>query len=232
MPRFPRPYVALVAASILGPALMIAAVAWWSWNRVQRDASVAITRTVDILAEQGLRLFRIEQLVLRNVDIRVAGLGPADMLAQQAQLHGFLVGEIAQLPEADALFILDRDGELIASSRDSETRRGAAGGADRAYFKAAAASAGFIVDAPSVSSRTGQTVIHIARRLTVPDGSFNGVAVEVALRRTSQMEQGVERSRGAGRRRSPSSATMLASSWRAIPSCRRLGFRRVPARRH
>jgi PAS domain S-box-containing protein len=185
MPRLPRSYAALVAASILGPALLLAAVAWGSWVRTQHNATIAITRTVDILAEQGLRLFRIEQLLLRSVDMRIAGLSRAQILDQKAQLHSFLKDQAAQIPEVDALFVLDSDGLQLASSRDVP---GMPSATDRPYFRRAAAGQSLVIDGPAKSRLTGATIINVARRLTAADGSFRGVAVVVL--RTERLAQG------------------------------------------
>jgi PAS domain S-box-containing protein len=194
MPRVPRSYAALVAASILGPALLLAAFAWWSWQRVQTEASAGITRTVDILAEQGLRLLQIDQLLLEGTDARTAGLSRSELIGQQAELHAFLRGAAAQIPEVDALFIADADGKPLVTSRDTQPARdgGAATAsgsiADRAYFKAAAAGAPFAIDGPNVSRASGEIILNVARRLVAPDGSFRGVAVVVL--RNSLLAQG------------------------------------------
>ena len=186
MKHLPRPYAALVAAAILGPALLLGAFAWWSWQRVQSDASAEITRTVEILAEQGLRLFRSEQLLLRSVDARVAGLAPEELARQQGALHAFLQDEVAQVPEVDAIFVIGRDGTILATSRD---RLGlpTTASTDRAYFRNAAAGAPFVIDGPYMSRVTGERVLNVARRLSAPDGSFGGVALIVL--RTSRLAE-------------------------------------------
>jgi hypothetical protein len=43
------------------PALMLAAMAWWSWHRVKSDTAIAITRKVQLLNEHAWRRLQSEE---------------------------------------------------------------------------------------------------------------------------------------------------------------------------
>jgi PAS domain S-box-containing protein len=171
-----RSATALILAAVLGPALLFAAFAWWSWERVQTEATTEIERTVDILADQALRLLRIEQLLLADTDSRLKGLTWAEIEAQQVSLDAHLDNMAAEVPEVERLFVARADGQVVLGSRGARLHLNVA---DRPYFEDAKNGANFIIAGPLTSRTTGAETVDVGQRLTAPDGSFAGVAVAV-----------------------------------------------------
>jgi PAS domain S-box-containing protein len=184
MTRMSRvPVRALLLATVLGPALMLAAMAWWTWHRVKSDTAIAITRNVELLNEHAWRLLQSDSIILARVADRIEGLSWAEIIAREPQLSRELQQVIRGITEVDGVFIADPQGEpQVASDVFPVPARSAqaptsANVANRAYFQAARAGTELTVDGPFVSRITGQPVFDVVRRLPDRDGSFRGVAV-------------------------------------------------------
>jgi PAS domain S-box-containing protein len=173
---------ALIVAAILGPMLLFAAVGWWSYERVQAEASEQIERTVDILHEEGLRFFETERYLLQNVDSELLGLSWPEIIERRGRFNALLDSTAAQIPEVEAMFVGDADGTTQLSSRLTEREAAAENGPvinvrDRPYFKDAKAGASLVIEGPLRSRLSGETVIAIVHRLSSSDDSFRGVVV-------------------------------------------------------
>ena len=183
--RAHRSYAALTLASVFGPALLLAAFAWWSWDRVGREQSDQIMRRVDILEAEGLRLLQVDRLLLQEVDAEVAGMGWDEIERRRGQLDDRLAAAAEQVPEVEAIFLADADGEpQLSSLHGPVAARGAGSGPlvnvrDRSYFIAARGGAPLVIDGPFFSRLTGDPVVNVVRRLGAPDGTFRGIAVVV-----------------------------------------------------
>ncbi len=171
---------ALIVASILGPMLLFAAVGWWSYVRVQDEASDQIERTVDILHQEGLRFFETERYQLQNVDLELLGLSWPEIIERRGRFNALLDETAAQIPEVEAMFVGDADGTTQLSSRAAQiaaTGKTAANVRDRSYFKQAQAGASLVIDGPLQSRMSGETVVAIVHRLSSSDNSFRGIVV-------------------------------------------------------
>jgi PAS domain S-box-containing protein len=173
---------ALLLATILGPALLLAAMAWWSWDRVNRDTAITINRNVELLNEHAGRLLQSDTLILARIADRFVGLSWNEIAAREAELGRELGDLIRGVTEIDAAFVADPQGEPQVSSRVYPVpARGAATAtsanvANRAYFQAAQAGAELVIDGPFISRMTGQPIFNVVKRLSDRDGSFRGVA--------------------------------------------------------
>jgi PAS domain S-box-containing protein len=180
-----RTYKALIVASVLGPALLLAGMGWWSWERTQRETALTITRTVDLLDEHATKLFEVNAVMLGRILDRVDGHSWPDIIAHEEELHRFLLRLTKEAPEIAAAFVADQDGELQALSRRypaparSEAMPTSANVRDRPYFAAARDRGGIVVFGPFTGRVSGEPIFNVARRLEGPDGSFRGVAVLV-----------------------------------------------------
>ena len=172
---------ALIAAAVLGPMLLFAAFGWWSYVRVQTEASHEIERTADILHEEGLRFFETERYLLQNVDAELLGLSWPQIVAQRGRFNALLDATAAQIPEVEAMFVGDANGTTQLSSRAAQLADLSGGSAinvrDRPYFEKAKNGASFIIEGPLKSRLSDETVIAIVHRLSSSDNSFRGIVV-------------------------------------------------------
>jgi PAS domain S-box-containing protein len=179
-----RSALALILAAILGPALLFAAFAWWSWNRVQDESTTEIRRTVDILSEQAIRLLRIEDLLLADVDSRLAGRSWPEIMVHEVELDAYLRSAAQDVPEVDGLYVVGPDGKVRLGNRSARVGPATAPSApmnvdvsDRPFFEALKNGTPFVIQGPDKSRVTGAEIVSFARRLSSPDGSFRGIAV-------------------------------------------------------
>jgi PAS domain S-box-containing protein len=92
-------------------------------------------------------------------------------------VHLLLSARAMSLRQVSAIFVVDRDGVVVNSSRGVPTE--AVSVRERAYFKAFAENQaqGLFVDRTARSLRTGAWTMHMARRLSDADGRFRGIVV-------------------------------------------------------
>jgi PAS domain S-box-containing protein len=180
-------YAMLILAVILGPAALFAAMAWWSWDREEREALDRITRITSLLQEHSERLLQTDTLVLDRIDDRLAGATWPEIIAHKDELHRFLAGLAANIEGVEAAFVVDADGEMQATSREL---RAAPDGTpikinvrDRRYFLEARQQPGVVIDGPVIGRVGGEPVVDVARRLQSPDGTFRGLAAVVISRK-------------------------------------------------
>ncbi|HUK60135.1 MAG TPA: PAS domain S-box protein [Stellaceae bacterium] len=175
-----RSQAALIAAAVLGPLLLFAAVGWWSYVRVQDEASEQIERTADLLHEEGLRFFETERYLLQNVDSELLGLTWPEIIERRGRFNALLDSTAAQIPEVEAMFVGDANGITQLSSRASQitaTGPTAVNVRDRPYFQKAKNGASLVIDGPLKSRLSGERVVAIVHRLSSADNSFRGIVV-------------------------------------------------------
>jgi PAS domain S-box-containing protein len=178
-------FTALVLATLLGPALLLAAMAWWSWDRVQRDTAITINRNVELLNEHARRLLQSDAIILDRVADRIADLSWPEIIARESELSRELENLVRGVGEVDGVFVADAQGEPQVSSRFYPVpARGAAtptslNTMNRAYFQAAQKGAELVVDGPFIDPKTGRPIFDVVKRLSARDGSFRGTAVLV-----------------------------------------------------
>ena len=166
---------ALLAISILLPAILFALASYRSYNEISREAWLRIDRTVRVLREHSIKVFETHALVVEHIRDRQRSIDPGSATDQQ-QLHTLLVKLQKTLDQVATISIVDRDGMLLVSSRifPIETPISYA---DRDWFAAARDADGDrIVVARSVFGRQSNLpVFNLAAKSYSPDGSFAGV---------------------------------------------------------
>jgi PAS domain S-box-containing protein len=173
---------ALLLATILGPTLLFAAMAWWTWDRVKRDTAVTISRKVELLNEDARRLLQSDQIILARVADHIEGLSWPEIASRRLELSRGLGDLVHGIAEIDGVFIAGPQGDAeVSSPVDAVPTSGAAtptntNVATRAYFQAARAGTELFVDGPFISGRTGQPIFSVVKRLSDRDGSFRGIA--------------------------------------------------------
>jgi PAS domain S-box-containing protein len=175
-------YRTLLVAALLGPAVLVMAVAWWSWDRVGRETRRDVTRMTDLLHQQAERVIDSDELLLAQIDDGVAGKSWSDIAAHEPEVREFLETVTARVDGVSGAFLADNQGVVrVLTLRDpalvlmdpppAEAVR------ESLYFKAARDGAPFVLDGPFVIPSINRPVLRLARRLSAPDGSFRGVAV-------------------------------------------------------
>lgn len=145
---------------------------------VQRE----LTNLGTVLAEQSARTVQSVDLVLQEVQAHVAAPAPKSpeefrALLASEQTGQFLAGILRNLPQAEAIILIDANGMMLnwSRSRTVEPLDNSA----RDYFvwlRDHNESTAF-VGAPVIGRISGKRILFIARRINAPDGTFLGVAV-------------------------------------------------------
>ncbi len=181
----------LTIAGIVLVAVTIGIAALTIWN-LRRDAIArAMTEATNLgaaMADQNARLIQATDLVLEDTRqlVLAAGVETPEqfhrLMATKA-VHGRLVDELAKLPQADAISLIDDEGAVVNYSRGWPTP--AISTASREYFQALRDDArpGTFVGVPFRNSTNGTWDLAIELRIDGPGGDFLGlVNVMVASR--------------------------------------------------
>ena len=170
--------VTLIVMTLLGCGVTI----WDLHDETIEQQRLAVRNLGFVLAEQTSRYVQVVDLVLQEMQSRVAALGARspDELAQSfgtEQARNFLRDRLKNLPQANAFFLLNTDGHTVVTSRTQ------AGGnldfSDRDYYRH------FIeqndpnpfISSPMNSRVVGTPTVYLARRINGPNHTLLGVAV-------------------------------------------------------
>ena len=134
-----------------------------------------------VLAEQTARTIQAVDLVVQQTQAMVLGRdvqNPDQFRLQTVteDVHHFLANRLKNLPQADALTLIDDAGKVTSYSRNWPTP--VIDTSDREYFRYLRDhnSAEAFVGPPIQSKVNGEWTITIARRINGPNGEFLGVA--------------------------------------------------------
>lgn len=135
-----------------------------------------------VLVEHTSRFVQVVDMMLRQVEARVIESGVATPAAfrdrfQSDDVQARLAEQAAAVPQVDAIFLLDANGQRVNWSQPGPLPRSDMSGRDYFQFLKAHADAGLFIDTIWVSMRTEKVNLHFARRLTASDGTFLGVVV-------------------------------------------------------
>ena len=168
----------LLVASVLMPAALFVAAAWYDWREVNAQTSQTAMRMAQILREHGLKVFESHELTLDAVDDRIGGLDSPAIGASE-DIHWFLVRLAQRHEQVTEIAILSAEGKVLSTSRSFPAP--AADHSDREHFRVLREEhRGTFIAPPGAMRPNGMRLINISRRRTAADSSFNGVIV-VAL---------------------------------------------------
>lgn len=184
----------LIVASVIVPATVFAAAAWYAWRDIRIQAIEQAMRTAQILREHALKVFETHEFALDQIEERVKGLD-WDTIRTSEELHRELVRIADRHQQVTSAYVVDPDGRLAASS--SRYPAPPIDLADRSYYKAArAGETSTHIGEPVFGRITGSHVINVSRRRTAPDGAFDGVVVAaVSLERFTSFYRGITATR-------------------------------------
>jgi two-component system cell cycle sensor histidine kinase PleC len=137
-----------------------------------------------VLAEQTSRTIQSVDVVLRDIQSRATDLGlrtPDEFRYQMAGdgVHRRLVGYLRNLPQADAIALIDDNGEFVNWSHDASVP--GMDLSDRDYFRYLRDhdEAAAFISGPHEGRATGKWIMLIVRRIDGPGGVFLGVVAGV-----------------------------------------------------
>jgi two-component system, NtrC family, sensor kinase len=173
----------LMIASVVLPAALFAYASWFTYREVHAVADERITRSLDVMQEQSLKVFETVDRTFAEVNEIVRGMSDDEIRAAGPRLEPRLARIVAAMPQLDAIVLVGRDGRPLVASMLAAVPN-AVRFDDRDYFRAQLDhDAGTYVSdirAPRLPG-IGGDFFDLSRRLESPDGSFNGV-IAVAVR--------------------------------------------------
>jgi two-component system NtrC family sensor kinase len=170
------PLRAIAAASLIGPALLLAYATWTQHDAVERRASERIERALDVIQEHTLKAFQTIERTIAETNEVLRGSSDEEIRADEARLSQRLRRTQDLLPQMQSIWAFDREGRPLVSSTVVPVPR-TLNNADRDYFQAQVpADAGtYIGDIVQARVGTLHFFVVSGRRTERPDGSFNGV---------------------------------------------------------
>src|SRR5215467_501231 len=173
----------MMVASVVLPLVLFALAAWLNYRHEYAVADDRIERSLDILHEHTLKVFQTVERAMAEVNEIVRGMSDDDMRRDQSYLHERVKRIVDALPEVRAIFLINRDGRPLVSSRlaqipaDFDSR-------ERSFFAAqTAGDAGTYVSEILTPRLTGLSTpfFVLSRRRPSADGAFNGVVAVAVL---------------------------------------------------
>ena len=173
----------MMVASVVLPLVLFAFAAWLNYRHEYAVADDRIERALDILHEHTLKVFQTVERAMAEVNEIVRGMSDDDIRSDQSHLHERVKRIVDALPEVRAIFLIDRSGRPLVSSRlaqipaDFDSR-------ERSFFAAqTAGDAGTYVSEILTPRLTGLNTpfFVLSRRRPSADGAFNGVVAVAVL---------------------------------------------------
>ncbi|ACA19175.1 integral membrane sensor hybrid histidine kinase [Methylobacterium sp. 4-46] len=161
----------LVAAAFLVPCVVLLGAAWWNRTEVLREADSAVQRTAAVMHEHASKVFDTAELAMDRVDDYVFDR-PWGQIGAPAT-NAFLSTLKAPLAQAVAVWVVDPEGVVRASSRAGDVGAALAG---RDIFAVHRARDIGIYVGPALREGEQETFA-VSRRRSTEDGRFDGVIV-------------------------------------------------------
>jgi PAS domain-containing protein len=183
--RSPVRRLYLVWGAFIGVAVFAA---WFAAQELRRDQLSSVTQDTNnlaiVLAAQTSRTFQAVDVVLREAQALGQASGIRDMVAFREhvateEVHRFLVDRLKELPQADAISLIDETGRIVNFSRAWPTP--VIDTSDRdfyAYWRDHDDALPFVGE-PVVNKVTGAWVLTLMRRIDGPQGEFRGIVLGV-----------------------------------------------------
>jgi two-component system NtrC family sensor kinase len=167
------PIRAMLVASLVVPAVVLALFAWHSRTHTILAAQSRAQRLAAVIQEHSLKVFETIDLVLRAADRRLAGASWNDIATSPA-----IWDDLKKLQQSGeqigAIFVVDRDGFGPLTTRAFPAPR--TDFADRDYyFEQRAADRGLYVGQAYTGKISKDQIFNFSIRRTSPNGAFDGV---------------------------------------------------------
>ncbi|RXZ38679.1 sensor domain-containing diguanylate cyclase [Oxalobacteraceae bacterium CAVE-383] len=158
--------------------IVVAISAWNAWNSRQkelRDAEIDVENMARSLAQHADDTFKSADMRLVGITERVAndGVSPSAI----SRLNKLLALLVNEEPELAGLYIYDKKGDWLASSRSTSMPGSNNAGREYFIFHANHPDLGPHIGNPILSRFNHRWIIPVTRRLNDAEGNFFGVAV-------------------------------------------------------
>ncbi len=175
--RIVRSVAALLAIVILlGTAVLV----WKRYDATIAEARGELRIVNELVTGQIARVFEAIDLALRTAADIIAPMSEAER-SDSPRLHEVLRGVSAGLPQIRGLYLVNADDVIVASTiRESPIRRAIG---HRSYVRGLKQGDGPArwISEPIAAVDNGESLIHVARRVTAPDGRYLGI-IAVSVR--------------------------------------------------
>jgi signal transduction histidine kinase/CheY-like chemotaxis protein len=173
-----RPYWALIAAAVTLPLLVFAVAAWQNWRDIAAFTAGRAERRAALVAEHALKVFEVNEQVLRRVADRVQGLR-LDEIEGSAEVNAFLTALTAEVAHVQGAGLIGPDGRLRAVSGAFPVPQ--LDLSDRDYYREPLAGDGSTyVAGPTIGRLSGQPFFRLARRRDDPRGAAGVIFISMA----------------------------------------------------
>ncbi len=168
------------AVVVLVTVLCATLTIWDMYRKTTREARGNLADLGMVLADQTSRYVQVMDLLLRELQSRsrTPQIQTPDEFRQVLggeDTHRFLRERMINLPQANALVVVDADGRLLNTSREWPAQRVDVSSGDvYAHFRSSGADDLFI-SLPVRSRVTGNWTVYLARRISGPDGVLLGI---------------------------------------------------------
>ncbi len=172
-----RLHQAILAASVLVPATVFCAAAWWNRGEVLREGTETVERTAAVIQEHAARVFDTAALVLARVEERTLGLDAGQL--EGAGTSEFLRMIKEPMEQLVSIWVSDAEGRILAGSQNWTP---ASRIADREFFRVHAEDSAAGIHLSDAFTGRATNVVSFALSLGRRDaeGRFTGV-IHVAL---------------------------------------------------
>lgn len=109
------PLRAILVAAVVVPIAVMAALAWQAWRDAWSDATLALVRDAEVLAEYGFRVLEGHRVVADRVNDLLRGLSDQEIRDRERELHDQLRALIPDLPLVQTVAVLDRHGAILVT---------------------------------------------------------------------------------------------------------------------
>ena len=181
--------LSFICALLVATTLAIGGMVTWELRQNALAGSEReLTKLGIVLAEQTSRTVQSVDLVLGEVQAQAAAMGLRSSEELHSRLagdnvHQFLVSHLRNLPQAEAIILLDANGDMVNWSRDGPVPP--FNFSDRDYFRHLSThdDPDTFITEPLQGRITGEWIMFLVRRINGPGGAFLGtVAAQVDTR--------------------------------------------------
>ena len=165
----------LLIGSVVAPLLILIGGSYLAYRATLDHARTDLVETVAIAEENIIKVLDTHALVAARVGDLLAGLSDEAIRGREKELHDRIRQQIADLPQVETAWAVDRTGHLLVGARNYP-----AGGldlSDRDYFNALREPGPEIFIGGLQSRFDAKPFFVVARRRLGPAGEFDGVVV-------------------------------------------------------